>query len=218
MSSQAVPQPTVLAPPELTTELLLIRHGQSQDVVPGSDESFDPPLSDLGRSQAEALAQRLKDKRIDAVYSSDLKRAAETAAALERPVIQRPELREVWLGDWEGGGFRRRAHERDPEFMRFAQAGRWDLIPGSEGDDAFRARVLGAVGQILADHERQTVAVFCHGGVINAYLAALYDLQPSWWVVIENTSITQLRAGGGRQLVVTVNDMHHLYDPVLHMP
>jgi probable phosphoglycerate mutase len=219
VSSQAIPQPTALAPAEFATELLLIRHGRSMDVVPGSDESLDPPLAEAGHAQAAALAQRLAPKRIDAVYASDLKRAVSTAEPLVASrgleVQQRKELREVWLGDWERGEFRRRAHERDPEWMLFAESGRWDLVPGSEGDDAFRARVQAAIGQILADHDGQTVAVVCHGGVINAYLAALYDLRPSWWVVIENTSVTHIRAGGGRQLVMGVNDCHHLYDPVL---
>lgn len=217
MSSEAVPQPTSLAPAEFTTELLLIRHGQSMAVVPGSEESLDPPLSDLGHEQAAKLAARLRAraKPLDAVYSSDLARAVSTAEPLGLPVAQRKELREVWLGEWERGEFRRRAHVRDPEWLRFAEAGRWDLVPGSEGDDAFRARVSGAVDQILAAHDGQTVAVVCHGGVVNAYLAALCNMGPSWFTVIENTSITQLRSGGGRPLVVTVNDCHHLYDPVL---
>lgn len=215
VSSQAVPQPTSLAPADFTTELLLIRHGQSMDVVPGSDDSLDPPLSDKGRDQAARLAERLKPKRIDAVYASDLKRAVQTAEALGLPVTQRKELREVWLGDWERGEFRRRAHARDPEFQRFAEAGRWDLVPNSEGDDAFRARVSGAVGQILAEHEGQSVAVFCHGGVVNAYLADLFQTVPSWICVIENTGITQVRASPPRQLVMAVNDCNHLYDPVV---
>jgi probable phosphoglycerate mutase len=222
VSSQAIPQPTSLAPAEFNTELLLIRHGRSMDVVPGSDESLDPPLSEVGVAQAAALAARLQPKRIDAVYASDLARAVSTASPLAAArgleLHQRKELREVWLGDWEKGEFRRRAHVRDPEWMAFAESGRWDLVPNSEGDDAFRARVSAAVGAILTAHVGQTVAVVCHGGVINAYLAALYDLRPSWWVVIENTSITSLRATGSRQLVMGVNDCHHLYDPVVAAP
>lgn len=219
MSSQAIPQPTSLAPDEFTTELLLIRHGRSMDVVPGSDESLDPPLSDTGHAQAAALAARLAPKKIDAVYASDLKRAVSTAQPLADTrgleIRQRPELREVWLGDWERGEFRRRAYVRDPEWMAFAEAGRWDLVPNSEGDDAFRARITSAIEAILADHIGDTVAVVCHGGVINAYLAALYDMHPSWWVVVENTSITHVRSTGARQLVMGVNDCHHLYDPVV---
>lgn len=187
--------------------------------MPGSDESLDPPLSETGVAQAAALAERLAPMRIDAVYASDLARAVDTAAPVAAtrnlPVHQRKELREVFLGDWERGEFRRRAYVRDPEWMRFAESGRWDFVPNSEGDDAFRNRVHDAVGRILADHDGQTVLVVCHGGVINAYLAALYDCVPSWFVAVENTSITLVRAGGGRQLVITVNDCHHLYDPVV---
>jgi broad specificity phosphatase PhoE len=219
VSSQAVPQPTALAPTELSTTLLLIRHGRSQDVVPGSDESLDPPLADVGVQQAEALARRLAPMRIDAVYASDLKRAVSTAQAIASgrgmEVRQDERLREIWLGDWERGEFRRRAHARDPEWMRFAESGRWDMIPNSEGDDAFRARIRAVVDGIVADHQGQTTAVVCHGGVINAYLASVYDITTSWFVAIENTSVTSLRSGGGRQLVMTVNDCHHLYDPVV---
>jgi probable phosphoglycerate mutase len=206
VSSQAVPQPTALSPAEFSTQLLLVRHGRSKDVVPGSDESLDPPLSEAGVAQAAALALRLEPMRIDAVYSS---------AGRGLAVHQRKELREIWLGDWERGEFRRRAYVRDPEWMRFAENGRWDFVPNSEGDDAFRNRVHDAIARILADHDGQTVLVVCHGGVINGYLAALYDCVPSWFVAVENTSITLVRAGGGRQLVITVNDCHHLYDPVV---
>lgn len=218
MSSEAVPQPTALAPAELSTELLLVRHGQSKDVVPGSDESLDPPLSETGAAQATALAARLQPKHIDAIYSSDLARAVSTALPIaeshDLPLTQRQELREIWLGDWERGEFRRRAHVRDPEWMAFAESGRWDFVPGSEGDDAFRARVRKAIDRIVADHEGQTIVVVCHGGVINGYLASLYETQPSWFIAVENTSVTLLRSGGGRPLVFTVNDAHHLYDPI----
>ena len=222
MSSQAIPQPTALAPSEFTTHLLLIRHGRSQDVVPGSDESLDPPLSDTGHAQAAALAARLAPMKLDAIYASDLRRAVDTAAPLaadrQLDVITRRDLREIWLGDWERGEFRRRAYERDPEWLKFAESGRWDFVPNSEGDDSFRRRIRTAIDDIVAAHAEQAVAVVCHGGVINAYLAAAYEFVPSWWAVIENTSITHLRFAGPRPLVVAVNDCHHLYDSVVSPP
>lgn len=222
MSSQAIPQPTALAPSEFTTHLLLIRHGRSQDLVPGSDESLDPPLSDTGHAQAAKLAERLAPMKLDAVYASDLKRAVDTAAPLAQQrkleVTTQQELREIWLGDWERGEFRRRAHERDPEWLKFAESGRWDFVPNSEGDEPFRHRIRTAIDAIVAAHANQTVAVVCHGGVINAYLAAVYDIERSWWAVIENTSVTHLRFAAARPLVVAVNDCHHLYDSVVSPP
>jgi probable phosphoglycerate mutase len=220
--SQAVPQPTLLPALEGATELLLIRHGRSADVVPGSPESEDPPLHDRGVEQAAALAARLEAKHLDAIYSSDLRRAIETAAPLaasrDLEVRRRPDLREVFLGDWGEGEFRRRALARDPEWLRFAESGRWDLVPGSEGDDAFRARVRGAVQGIVAAHAGATVAVVCHGGVINAFLADLHAMHASFFCAIENTSVTLVRLGPHGDSVLAVNDCHRLYDPVVEGP
>jgi len=222
VSSQAVPQPGALVDEEQVCELLLIRHGRSADVVPGSDESLDPPLHDLGHRQAEALARRLDGKDIAAIYASDLARAVQTAGYLSMSrdveVQQRQDLREVWLGEWERGEFRRRAQTRDPEWLAFARAGRWDLVPGSEGDDALRARVARAIGEVAAHHRGESVAVVVHGGVINAYLAATFGTTSSWFALTENTSVTVVLAGAERRILVTVNDCHHLYDPVVQRP
>ena len=220
--SQAVPQPTVVPAWEGATEILLIRHGRSADVVPGSEVSEDPPLHVQGVAQATALAERLAPKRIDAVYASTMARAIQTAEPVAEPrrlaVEQVDELREVFLGDWERGEFRRRAATRDPEWLHFAESGRWDVIPGCEGDAAFRGRVVTAIDSIVAAHPSETVAVVCHGGVINAYLAELFGLESSFFCTIENTSVTVVRAGPHGRVVVAVNDCHHLYDPVVAGP
>jgi probable phosphoglycerate mutase len=227
--STPVPQPALFPADAFRTEVLLIRHGRSADVIPGSPESLDPPLHSEGVAQAAALANRLSPKRIDAVYASDLARAVQTAAPIAEArgltVSTTRELREVHLGDWERGEFRRRAAAGDPEFIAWAQTGRWDGIPGGEGDDALRTRVRTAVTGIAASHEGGVVSIVCHGGVINAFLADLYDSHRSFCSVIENTSITLIRfgtaitadwrAGGPRPTVITVNDCAHLYDAVV---
>jgi probable phosphoglycerate mutase len=215
-----VPQPALFAPSAFPTEVLLVRHGQSAAVVPGTPESDDPPLSELGASQAAQLAERLAAKRIDAVYASDTARASATAAVLADArgveVRVRPELREVHLGDWSGGGFRQRAAAGDPEFVRFAEAGRWDLVPGSEGDARLRARAVAAIDDVVGVVAGGVAAVVCHGGFINAYLAEVLGIGRSFFAAIENTSITIVRAADdGRRIVVTVNDCNHLYDPAL---
>ena len=220
--SEAVPQPTVVPSFDGATEVLLIRHGRSADVVPGSPESADPPLHDAGTEQAQRLADRLADKTIDAVYASDLRRAVDTAAPLAEPrgleVVQRRDLREIHLGEWEHGEFRRRAAARDPEWLRFAESGRWDLVPGSEGDEGFRRRVRGAVADAVSGHEGGIVAIVCHGGVINAFLCDVFGLEGSFFCAIENTSVTVVRVGPRGRVLTAVNDCHHLYDPVVGGP
>lgn len=218
-STQAVPQPTLRGPEPGECEVLLIRHGRSADVVPGSAESADPPLHEQGVLQAERLAARLGGKRIDAVYSSHLARARQTAEPLARArgleVEVHPDLEEVRLGDWSNGEFRRRAFVRDPEWVAWSRTGRWDGIPGGEGDDALRTRVAGVVDRLAVRHAGETIAVVAHGGSINAYVAHLLGTHRSLLFTIENTSITALRVSAEGPTLVTVNDCHHLYDTVL---
>src|SRR5262245_52020132 len=112
-SRAAVPQPTLMEYGSHACELLLIRHGRSADVVPGTEEASDPGLHPDGQRQVEALATRLTPKTLDSVYASHLRRAVETATALAAPrgleVQTDPDLQEVLLGDWGQGEFRRRA-------------------------------------------------------------------------------------------------------------
>jgi len=208
-----------LADGEFGTELLLIRHGESASVVPGAPESLDPPLSEEGRRQAEGLAARLDGRLLDAVYASDLARARQTAELLAAPrgleVVTRTDLREVHLGEWEEGEFRRRAAVGDPEFLAFLAVGRWEAIPGAEADEALRDRIHAACSELAAAHPGGSIAVVCHGGVINAWLARQFGAHRSMVVSIDNTSVTTLRTDGERWLLLGINDTHHLGDPLL---
>lgn len=220
MVPEAIAQPGLFPAGGFGTEILLIRHGQSAAVVPGASDSADPTLSELGHVQAAALARRVGSRRIDAVYASNLSRAVQTAeplaAARHMTVIEDVDLREVGLGDWANGGYRQRAAANDPAFLRFVAAGRWDLIPGSEGDSAFRRRVMTTVDRLARRHPDQTLAVVCHGGVINAVLAEILGIDRSTFTIVENTSVTVVRfdAPTDHWLVVTLNDATHLYDIV----
>ena len=217
-STSTVPQPK-LQPDSGGAVLLLIRHGRSADVVPGSPESLDPPLHEEGVAQAAKLAARLATKRIDAIYASHLARAVQTARPLAEPrhltIESIEDLEEVRLGDWAAGEFRRRAMVADPEWLAWRRTRRWDGIPGAEGDLVFRTRVTNAMEEIARRHADQTTAVVVHGGVINAYIAQVMEIPHSLWLTVENTSITMVQVGDGEHHVVVAGDCHHLYDPVL---
>jgi broad specificity phosphatase PhoE len=218
-STSAVPQPSLRPDTGGAAVLLLIRHGRSADVVPGSPESLDPPLHVEGVAQAAALAARLEAKRIDAIYASQLTRAVQTAQPLADQrglaIESIEDLEEVRLGDWAAGEFRRRAMVADPEWLAWRRTRRWDGIPGAEGDLVFRTRVTAAVDEIAGRHPGQTTAIVVHGGVINAYLAQVLEIPHSLWLTVENTSITMVEVGDGEHHVVVAGDCHHLYDPVL---
>ena len=124
--SESYPQGLFVPPPD-ATELILVRHGASADAVPG--ESFEliegqsnPPLSPAGEAQARAVAERLAPEPAAGLFISTLGRTAQTAAPLAaltglEPVVL-PDLREVHVGEFEGGRFRIALAERDPVFVR----------------------------------------------------------------------------------------------------
>ena len=218
-STTVIPQPTLAHEFDTSCEVLLIRHGRSADIVPGSVESIDPPLHPEGVVQAAALAERLAPKRIDAVFSSHLSRAHETARPLAEQrgleVTVFEDLEEIRLGDWSKGEFRRRAAVRDPEWVAWSRTGTWDGIPGAETDEGFRLRVAAVVDDLAAQHLGQTIAIVAHGGVIGAYLAHVFGIRRSHWMTVENTSISLVRISPEAHTVITVNDCHHLYDAVV---
>jgi broad specificity phosphatase PhoE len=135
-------------------------------------------LTDRGREQAAALAERLADVALDAVYASDLERACETAATVARAqgleVTVDPELREVDVGSWSGLT-RREAEERFPEQYR-----RWrDGGEGWEDGETYARmsdRILRAVGRVVAAHPGGRALVVSHGGPIRAIHAAALGL------------------------------------------
>ena len=142
-----------------------MRHGASAPAIPGQpfpllDGHGDPPLAPEGVAQAEAVAERLAGEELAALYVTTLQRTHRTAAPLaERtgldPVIV-PDLREVSLGEWEGGEFRIRMAQGDPVALQAVAEERWDVIPGAETMESLaRARARGDPGDRRARRPRR---------------------------------------------------------------
>ncbi len=193
-------------------ELLLIRHGLPvrREVVEGA---ADPELSESGRQQAVHLAQYLSSERIDALYSSPMARARETAQPLAAD--QQLDVRiEAGIAEFD---------QNSPEYipveeMKAANDERWQaLLNGlwdSDVDETeFRSRTIGAIESIIARHPGQRVAATCHGGVINVYLAHILGLsgETRGFFYPNYTSINRIAAASsGERSVVTVNETSHL--------
>jgi broad specificity phosphatase PhoE len=159
----------------VTTTLLLARHGESDWNRSKRWQGFaDRPLTDLGRRQAVELAARLGDTELDAVYSSDLRRARGTADAVARSkgleVRTTRDLREVDVGSWSGLT-RAEAEAQFPEaYRRWLQGGEgWD---DGETYEELGERVVRAIRKIAKQHEGERVLVVAHGGTIRAIHAA----------------------------------------------
>ena len=204
-------------------ELLLVRHGESEAAVEGVEFAFvdgqgDPELSELGRAQAALVCARLAGAGIDAIYVTSMRRtgatAAPLAAALDRHPIVEPDLREVHLGVWEGGAFRKHVTEGHPIALRMAEEQRYDVIPGAEPAEHFAARVRAAVERIAAAHPGERVAVFTHGGVIGELLAQATHSDPFAFTGTDNASLSHLVVTPRRWYLRRFNDTTHL-EPAL---
>jgi 2,3-bisphosphoglycerate-dependent phosphoglycerate mutase len=205
-------------PPE-ATDLLLVRHGASAPYVDGNpfdlvDGHGDPPLSADGVVQADLVGTRLAARGVDAIYVSTLRRTAETAAPLAArlglAVRVEADLREVHLGEWEGGVFRKNVADGHPIAAAMQAEERWDVIPGAESSDALANRVQAAIRRIAAAHPGQRVAAFSHGGVIGQALALATGSRPFAFLGAENASISRLVIVGDRWIVRGFNDTAHL--------
>lgn len=204
------------------TEILLIRHGESEPYVEGQPFPLahghgDPALSPAGHAQAKRLAERLAVEEVDAIYVSTLRRTAQTAAPLaDRLALTaqvEPDLREVYLGEWEGGIYRQRVAERDPLVLKAWTEERWDVIPGAEAADVFAARVRGVVERLAHAHPDQRVAVFTHGGVIGQVLAIATRSRPFAFIAADNASVSRLAVIGEQWIVRTFNETGHTSKP-----
>jgi probable phosphoglycerate mutase len=149
------------------TTLYLVRHGQTLWNVEGRYQGqLDPPLNEKGHQQALATAESLAPLGFEAIYSSDLARARQTAEALADkiglPIQLDPRLREINQGEWQGvliDDIRTRwprkiyGWEHDP----------WrHHPPGGEHLEALQARLFAAIDEIIARHPQGVVAVFSH--------------------------------------------------------
>jgi len=210
-----------LTPRPSPARLLLIRHGQStwnsEHRIQGQ---LDPPLSDEGRRQAERVGQRIAGRHFAGFYSSDLKRAFETAQAIEAATGLQAEpmagLREIFLGEWEGLRTDDLAQRFPEAWASWTDEPDWDLVPGGEGAALFETRVAAALDEILSRHAQGDVVVVTHGGVIQIALHRVIG-RPSRGLFpfkIQNASISVIERRDGRMVIGGVNDTSHL-DPAL---
>src|SRR3954465_11111125 len=208
------------APPGAAT-ILLVRHGESAPVRDGEpvqllEGQSDPDLDPVGVEQAERLAGRVADEPISAIYVTPLRRTAQTAAPLaERLGLEprvEPDLREVFLGEWGGGLFRKHVRELHPVAVRMRDEQRWDVIPGAETAAEFSARVRGALSRIAAAHADETVLVVSHGGTIGQALAVALGIpdRPVALAWSDNGSPSEIVGRDGAWTVRRYNDTAHL--------
>ncbi len=199
------------------TTILLIRHGQTDWNAAGLWQGHrDIPLNEVGQAQANALAYRLANWPIQAVYSSDLKRAKMTAVPLAAAHNQHPILDPIWrerdVGDFSGLTGKE-AREKFPEIWAEMKNG---LLNPPNGEDALtlRQRAITAYDRLRTRHNGEIIAVVSHGGTLANVIAHVLEIPADRYGRFRlngNTglSIIEISEPRGGQLIL-LNDTSHL--------
>jgi probable phosphoglycerate mutase len=205
--------------PKGAVDVLFIRHGETIPARPNvsfpmKDGHGDPPLHERGEAQAVAVGAALKNQRFDALYVTSLQRTHQTlaplAAHLGMTPIEEPDLREICLGDWDGGLYRIKAAEEAIEFQRARAEQEWGHIPGAETTAQLHERVERGMRRLLENHADQRLAFCVHGGVIGAIMSIATGCQPFAMIGAANGSFHRVVLTKDRFIVRSFNDCNHL--------
>ena len=199
--------------------MILARHGETAwNAAFRYQGQTNMPLIDAGRWQASALARRLAQEELHAIYASDLQRAWETAQVIAASrshsltVRAEPRLREMDFGDWEGLTYAE-ILERDSQNLTA-----WETDPvhnpptGGETVAQVTARVQSAIGDISRAHQDQTVLLVAHGGPLRVLLCLALGLDPQaqWQFRLDIAALSELEFHEAGAIVNYLNDTKHL--------
>lgn len=195
-------------------KLILIRHGESTwNKLKRVQGIRNPRLSDKGRKQSQLLANRFNGMKFDAVYSSHLSRAYDTAKILtNNHICIVKDLHEIELGVWEGKTINQVSKEYKELYNKWYKEPLEIKIPGAETILEFKERVVRTLDGIRRQHPNQDVLVVTHGGVITIYLTHLLEmnLNKVWSISLKNGSVTILSFYEEFPCVLLFNDTCHL--------
>jgi len=198
-------------------QLIIVRHGETDANLDNRLQGqCDTPLSEEGRRQASLVAQRLKTCGAQAIYSSDLKRAVDTARTiaeeLKLPVTTSPALREARYGAWEGKSWEEILVQTPDAAERYVRSPFENTPPDAEPLAEVAERVLVYLKQVAEGHAGETVIVVTHGGPI--YVLLLHVLQcPTTkppHLLLANASIQRFETDGDDWRLLSFNDTAHL--------
>ncbi len=202
-----------------TMHIILIRHGQTAWNAGAGEERFrgrtDLPLDETGRAQARALAARLRDEPIRAIYSSPLTRAQQTVAplavALGLPVVAHDGLLDIDYGDWQGLTHAE-ARSADPNLYHLWRTAPGRVrFPGGEGLDDVQARLLALLDELTARYPAETVALVGHQIVNKVLICTLLglDLDQIWRIGQDTAAINRFQLGDDGWHILRLNDTGH---------
>lgn len=199
----------------MATKLILIRHGQTRWNSQKRYSGFiDVSLNKNGRLQAEKLCERLKDVIVHKIYSSDRKRAVQTAkiAFTGAEIEKIPDLREVHFGVFEGLTYKEIMQRYPVIYKKWLRNPFAIKIPKGESMSNFKRRIIKALKKIISENKNRTVAIVSHGGAISIFLNSIMKSREFWGQIPHSASLSIVECKNGAAKVKLFNDIKHLSD------
>lgn len=202
----------------MKTRVYLIRHGETQWNKRGIYQGWtDIELSSEGLAQADLLGQRFAKIKLDALYSSPLKRAMATAKAIEKTtgvnVVPEEHFKEINFGHWEGSSVKELSEKYGATFDNFFADPFSHPFPGEGSFDSVKKRSMEGYQMLLEKHKGQQIAVVSHGGLLRVLIMSIMGMDQSFYrkTWLSNTSLTVIDIfEQGQPLLMTLNDKAHL--------
>ncbi len=202
------------------TRIYLVRHAESTwNPIKRLQGVQDPPLSTHGRQQAERLGQRFRDIHLEAIYSSHLTRAFQTAEAIARAtglsVAVEDGLQELSFGEWEGMLLSELDLEGCRTFLEYwVHQVRYQHqpVPGSEPLEICRSRMVRALSSIIQRHSEGSAVVVSHGSALAIFFQHMLEipLENMWRMQPSNCSISLVTVYNKGMEINSYNDTCHL--------
>lgn len=199
------------------TKLLIIRHGRTEwNRVERLRGRADIALDELGRKQAEATAKRVAEWQVNAIYSSPLRRAMETAQILARPagleVKKLHDITDIDYGQWQGLSLEDAAAKDGDLYKKWLHSPHQVKFPGGESLVEVKDRVAAAIDKLIVQHNKETIALVSHKVVCHVMVLSLLGLELShfWDVVQDICAVNYFEVRGGVPSALLINDTCHL--------
>ena len=199
-----------------TTKVILVRHGQTDwNLNRRYQGHSDILLNETGKKQARELGRRLAKLPLKAVYSSDLKRAVQTAEEIASfhasRVLETPVFRELNFGLWEGLTYEQIMSGWPDWLMAMYARPSIGHAPRGESFPLVRRRALAGLADCIAAHPAEMIAIVSHGGTLRTILCeALGKPLDEIWSLRQDSAALNILSCGESLKVEVINDTAHL--------
>ncbi len=197
----------------MSTKLILIRHGQTEWNLKKKYCGFtDIGLNATGRAQVKKLQKKLENYKINIIYSSDRKRAIQSAKILfnKREMKIIPDLKEVGFGIFEGLSYKQIMKKHGLLYSKWLSKPYSISLPKGESLKILEKRVSKAIRKIASLHKNKVIAIVCHGGVTSVFLNHIMKTKDFWGRVTDSASLTIVEFKNNKWKIILFNDTKHL--------